>query len=70
MTTGGDWREFLDAHGAALLLFARQHVASIADAEDALQDVRTKAREGDRLLVAGSLFLVGEIRALVLGEPR
>jgi RNA polymerase sigma-70 factor (ECF subfamily) len=28
----------LDEHGAALLLFARQHVASLADAEDVVQD--------------------------------
>ena len=39
MTTSTDeWQALLDEHGAALLLFARQHVASLVDAEDALQD--------------------------------
>lgn len=33
-----DWEALLDRHGAALLLFARQYVRSLADAEDALQD--------------------------------
>lgn len=39
MTTAtDDWRVFLDEHGAALRLFARQHADSLADAEDVLQD--------------------------------
>jgi RNA polymerase sigma factor (sigma-70 family) len=39
MTTPADeWQQLLDEHGAALLLFARPHVASLADAEDALQE--------------------------------
>lgn len=37
-TSTDDWRVLLDEHGAALLLFARQHTDSLADAEDALQD--------------------------------
>jgi RNA polymerase sigma-70 factor (ECF subfamily) len=32
------WRELLARHGPALLLFARQWSASLADAEDALQN--------------------------------
>jgi len=37
---GGDdaWRAWLDQHGPALLLFARQWCRSRADAEDAVQD--------------------------------
>ncbi len=53
-TLTDDWRGFLDEHGAALLLFARQHVDSLADAEDALQDAfvrfwRTRDRIRDAL---------------------
>ncbi|HJN08654.1 MAG: sigma-70 family RNA polymerase sigma factor [Pirellulaceae bacterium] len=40
MTTSTDeCQALLDEHGAALLLFARQRVASLVDAEDALQEV-------------------------------
>jgi RNA polymerase sigma-70 factor (ECF subfamily) len=53
MTAGADdWEAWLAEHGAALLLFARQYVGSLADAEDALQDAfvrfwrsRQRARE-------------------------
>ncbi len=39
MTASTDqWQALLDEHGAALLLFARQHAASQVDAEDALQE--------------------------------
>src|SRR5579883_679430 len=33
-----EWAVWLDRHGAALVLFARQRVASRADAEDVVQD--------------------------------
>jgi RNA polymerase sigma factor (sigma-70 family) len=46
------WHELLSRHGPALVLFARQWVASAADAEDAVQDgfirfwqARSRARE-------------------------
>jgi RNA polymerase sigma-70 factor (ECF subfamily) len=32
------WRDWLERHGSALVLYARQHCASYADAEDAVQD--------------------------------
>jgi RNA polymerase sigma-70 factor (ECF subfamily) len=39
MPRGSDlWSDWLDEHGAALLLFARQWVPSRADAEDVVQD--------------------------------
>jgi RNA polymerase sigma-70 factor, ECF subfamily len=39
MADGGDqWTEWLDRHGAALVLFARQWVSSRADAEDVVQE--------------------------------
>jgi RNA polymerase sigma-70 factor (ECF subfamily) len=39
MAGGSDpWKLWLDEHGAALVLFARQWVASHADAEDVVQD--------------------------------
>ena len=39
MAGGSDhWTEWLDRHGAALLLFARQWAACRADAEDVIQD--------------------------------
>ena len=37
-TSTDGWQAWLDEHGATLLLFARQHVASLVDAEDAVQD--------------------------------
>lgn len=47
-----DWRDWLERHGAALVLFARQWSASAADAEDAVQNgflkfwkTRTRARD-------------------------
>ena len=48
------WRLWLDRHGAALLLFARQWSASRADAEDAVQNGflkfwKTRARARDEL---------------------
>ena len=33
-----EWRAWLDAHTAKLLLYARQQTRSVADAEDVLQD--------------------------------
>lgn len=33
-----NWEELFDEHGRALLLFARQWVGNLADAEDALQE--------------------------------
>jgi RNA polymerase sigma-70 factor (ECF subfamily) len=39
MTAGGDnWTDWLDRHGAAMLLLARQRVGSRSDAEDVVQD--------------------------------
>ena len=47
-----EWAVWLDRHGAALVLFARQRVASRADAEDVVQDAfvrfwRTRQRATD-----------------------
>ena len=36
--SGADWRAWYDAHGAALLLFARQWCDTQADAEDIVQE--------------------------------
>jgi len=49
-----DWELWLEEHGAALLLFARQHVRSLADTEDVLQEAfvrfwRSRHRARDRL---------------------
>ncbi|HTK74334.1 MAG TPA: sigma-70 family RNA polymerase sigma factor [Gemmataceae bacterium] len=38
MTGGDDWTAWLDAHGPALVLFARQWVPGRADAEDVVQE--------------------------------
>src|SRR6516165_8301277 len=39
MAGGSDqWTDWLDRHGAALVLFARQWVSTRADAEDVVQD--------------------------------
>lgn len=39
------WREWLDAHGSKLMLFARQQTRSYEDAEDVLQDAFVKLVE-------------------------
>lgn len=50
MSGGADqWTDWLDRHGAALLLFARQWVASRTDAEDVVQEAFVRfwrSREG------------------------
>ena len=38
MAAADDWQNWFDRHGAALVLLARQFVASRADAEDIVQD--------------------------------
>ncbi len=38
MTGGDDWTAWLDTHGPALVLFARQWVPGRADAEDVVQE--------------------------------
>lgn len=39
MTSSNEhWRDFLNDHGEALLLFARQYTVTLTDAEDALQE--------------------------------
>ena len=48
----GDWEAWLDRHAAALVLFARQWVASQADAEDVVQEAfirfwRSRAKAAD-----------------------
>jgi RNA polymerase sigma-70 factor, ECF subfamily len=40
-----EWREWLEAHGPKLLLFARQQTRSAQDAEDVLQDALVKLVE-------------------------
>jgi RNA polymerase sigma-70 factor (ECF subfamily) len=49
---GDEWAVWLDYHGAALVLFARQWVASRADAEDVVQEAfvhfwRSRERAAD-----------------------
>lgn len=43
--TPSTWREWLDAHGPKMLLFARQQTRSHEDAEDVLQDAFVKLVE-------------------------
>jgi RNA polymerase sigma-70 factor (ECF subfamily) len=52
MTGGDDWTAWLDAHGPALVLFARQWVPGRADAEDVVQEAflrfwRSRQRASD-----------------------
>lgn len=45
----GDWQRWFEAHGAALLLFARQWSSSLPDAEDLVQEAFVrfwKTRQG------------------------
>jgi RNA polymerase sigma-70 factor (ECF subfamily) len=52
MTSGDEWTAWLDAHGPALVLFARQWVPGRADAEDVVQEAflrfwRSRQRAAD-----------------------
>lgn len=55
---GDEWQVWLNLHGAALVLFARQFVASRADAEDVVQEafVRFWRSRGSVVEPAGYMF--------------
>jgi len=67
-----EWRSWLDRHGAALLLLARQHCASPADAEDAVQDgfVRFWKSRGKAQDLAAYLFACVRSAAIDLTRGR
>jgi RNA polymerase sigma-70 factor (ECF subfamily) len=67
---GDEWVAWLDRHGAALVLLARQWVPSRADAEDVVQEAfvrfwRTRERVADP-----PAFLYGCVRYCALGWLR
>lgn len=69
-----EWREWLQSHGARLLLFARQQTRRAADAEDVLQDavvrIWRRVRENDLSNPPPASAVFGEIRrrAIDLGR--
>jgi RNA polymerase sigma-70 factor (ECF subfamily) len=64
------WRQVLELHGAALLLFARQWTSGRADAEDAVQDGfvrfwKTRSRARDELA-----YLYACVRSAAMDQGR
>ncbi len=58
----------MDPHVLADLAEGVSHLRPVEDAAQAFEEARAEAGEGGLVLVTGSLFLVAEIRKLVLGD--
>jgi RNA polymerase sigma-70 factor (ECF subfamily) len=71
MQGGSDqWTDWLDQHGPALVLFARQWVANQADAEDVVQDAFVRFwRARDRVVEPAS-YLYACVRHSALDRQR
>jgi len=69
-----DWRPWLDEHGAALLLLARQYVPGRADAEDVVQEAFVRFWRARDRAVDATAFLFACVRRCALewlrGERR
>jgi RNA polymerase sigma-70 factor (ECF subfamily) len=71
MAEGGDpWQIWLDRHGAALVLFARQWVKSHADAEDVVQDAFVNFWKSRERVAAPVAYLYSCVRRGALDWQR
>src|SRR5438105_117486 len=71
MVDGSDhWTVWLDHHGAALVLFARQWVASHADAEDVVQEAFIRFWRSRHRVVDPAAFLFACVRNCALDFRR
>jgi RNA polymerase sigma-70 factor, ECF subfamily len=71
MDGGSDrWTAWLDQHGAALVLFARQWVASRADAEDVVQEAFVRFWRSKPLAKDPAAYLYGCVRHRALDWRR
>jgi RNA polymerase sigma-70 factor (ECF subfamily) len=65
-----DWTAWLDRHGAALVLLARQRVASRADAEDVVQEAFVRFWRSRRRAIDPVAFLYTCVRRYALDWQR
>ena len=63
MTGGNDWTAWLDAHGPALVLFARQRVPGRADAEDVVQEAFLRFWRSRQRAVDPAAYLFACVRS-------
>lgn len=74
MTGGNDWTAWLDAHGPALVLFARQRVPGRADAEDVVQEAFLRFWRSRQRAVDPAAYLFACVKRCALewlrGESR
>jgi RNA polymerase sigma-70 factor (ECF subfamily) len=70
MTGGDDWTAWLEAHGPALVLFARQWVSGRADAEDVVQEAFLRFWRSRQRAVDPTAYLFTCIRRCALERLR
>jgi RNA polymerase sigma-70 factor (ECF subfamily) len=71
MADGPDqWKSWLDRHGAALVLFARQWVVGQADAEDVVQDAFVRFWKSRERVVDTTSYLYACVRHCALDWQR
>jgi RNA polymerase sigma-70 factor (ECF subfamily) len=61
-----DWSAWLDAHGAALVLFARQWAPAVGDAEDVVQDAFLRFWKARHRAADPSAYLFACVRRAAL----
>jgi RNA polymerase sigma-70 factor (ECF subfamily) len=67
---GDDWRDWLDRHGPALVLLARQWVASRADAEDVVQEAFVRFWRTRERVLDPTAYLFGCVKHVALDGLR
>src|SRR5437773_7624110 len=65
-----DWQSWLDRHGAALVLFARQFVQSRADAEDVVQDAFVRFWQSRASIAEPAAYLYACVKHCALDRQR
>ena len=67
---GRDWKDWLDRHGPALLLLARQYVPSHADAEDVVQEAFIRFWRAKTTVKDPTAYLFASIKSCSLDWQR
>ncbi len=68
--TSGDWQAWLDRHGPALVLLARQFVPSRADAEDIVQDAFIRFWRSRAKVQQPAAYLYSSVKGCALDWQR